>query len=95
MEAISNMGEYMGYQVASIFIVNLTEEDTVAKAIEEDGGGYNFLNLANLSSEIDRKVSYFPIVGALVGGYLIYVFGKICFEVGIRMFKFLFLLGKE
>ena len=91
MDDISDMGEYMAYQVASVFIVNQTDENTLEEAIKEDGGGYNFMNLANLSSEVDRKVSYFPLMGALVGGYLIYVFAKICIEVGIRMFKLLVL----
>lgn len=90
MDAVGDMGEYMAYQIASIFIVNQTDEDTLGKTIEEDDG-YNFLLLPNLSPEVDRKVKYTPFIGVLVGGYMIYVFVKISLEVGQRMFKLLVL----
>ena len=90
-EKMSEMGDYMAYQVASIFVVNLTDEDTLGNTIKGDNGKYNFLKLPNLHSQIDKKVSYTPLAGILIGGYLIYVFFVISAEVGIRMFKLLIL----
>ena len=90
-EKMSEMGDYMAYQVASIFIVNLTDEDTLGNTIKKDNGKYNFLKLPNLHNQIDKKVSYTPLAGILIGGYLVYVFFVVSTEVGIRIFKLLIL----
>lgn len=91
MEKMSEMGDYMAYQIASIFVVNLTDEDTLGNTVKGDNGKFNFLKLPNLHHEIDKKVSYTPLAGILIGGYLVYVFFVISTEVGIRVFKLLIL----
>ncbi len=91
MSAIGDMGEYMAYQVASLFIVNTTEENVLENTIKDDSGGYDFKKIHNLESEIDRKISYFPLIGAIMAGYLVYVFVKMSIDVGVRMFKLLVL----
>lgn len=91
IEKMGDMGEYMAYQVASIFIINTTDENVLENTIVKENGSYGFLKLPNLEPEVDRKIDYTPLFGILVGGYLVFVFFSLAAEVGIRMFKLLVL----
>lgn len=91
IEKMGDMGEYMAYQVASIFIINTTDENVLENTIVKENGSYGFLKLPNLEAEVDRKIDYTPLFGILIGGYLVFVFFSLAAEVGIRMFKLLVL----
>jgi len=88
----SNIGDFMAYQTVSMFLRNTTDRDVLADILDpESDGDYEFMNLSNAYSELDKRLTYLPLAGLIVGLYLIYSIFKIAIEIGIRMFKMLIL----
>ena len=87
---IGEVGDFVVYSAMSVFVQNTTESDEVGAALA-DGDNINFMKLPSLAPKIGKTISYFPLVGLVLGGFLVYTFFNLAAEVGIRMFKLLVL----
>lgn len=90
-QAVDDIGDFIAFQTAGIFIQNTGSQDELAAAVIEANGQYNFLNLHKINSKIGKTVEYTPLAGIAISGFLVYTFLNICAEIGIRMFKLLVL----
>lgn len=87
-EMNAEIGDFIAYQTLSIFVV---DSDGSLKESIADGDQYNFKNIKNLASKVDKTVEYHGIISTLIGIYLIICIVKSAIEIGIRMFKLLLL----
>lgn len=88
---ISDVGDYIAFETMSIFLSNTTDTPEVERALYDGEDGYNFMNMPLLSSKIGKTVSYFPLVGLAIAGFLVYTFFNLAAEIGTRVFKLLIL----
>ncbi len=88
---ISNVGDFIAFETMSIFLSNTTDTPEIENALYDGDDGYNFMNMPALSSKIGKTVSYFPLVGLLIAGFLVYTFFNLAAEIGTRVFKLLVL----
>ena len=88
---ISNVGDFIAFETMSIFLSNTTDTPEIENALYDGDDGYNFMNMPALSSKIGKTVSYFPLVGILIAGFLVYTFFNLAAEIGTRVFKLLVL----
>lgn len=88
---ISEVGDFLAFEIMSITIRNTSDTQEVENALYDGDDGYNFMQLSKLAPKVGKTVSYFPILGIAISIYLIYVFFNLSSEVGIRVFKLLVL----
>ncbi len=56
-----------------------------------NGGSFSLItNFVEAVNEGERGASYTPIIGAIMGGFIIYVALSFCLDLGIRLFKLAF-----
>lgn len=88
----SNIGDFMAYQTLNIFLRETTSNKSLVDELDPGGdGNYEFRNISNLSDEVGKTFDYMPLIGTVIGLFLIYSIVKVSIEIGIRMFKMLIL----
>lgn len=93
-ESIDDVGDFLAYSTASIFIHDYGNEESsthLRNEICDDEGNCDFNKMKNLSGDIGQTVEYHYLISGLVGIYLVYAIGKSAIQIGIRMFKLLIL----
>ena len=93
-EDINDVGDFLAYSTASIFIHDYGNEESsthLRNEICDDEGNCDFNKMKNLSGDIGQTVEYHYLICGLVGIYLVYAIIKSAIQIGIRMFKLLIL----
>ncbi len=93
-EEMPDIGEYIAFSTASVFITDATDPmntEPLKNELATSSGHLDFFKLPDVSSKIGRKFDYFPLVGFLGAVYMIYSFVKTTIQIGVRAFKLLIL----
>ena len=92
---VEDIGDYMAYSTLTIFLHDYNSpqtSDEVKNVIcRNSNGKCDYMKLTDLVSKIKLRVDYTPVIGFVVGLYLIYSLVKAAIQIGVRMFKMLIL----
>ena len=104
-ETIDDPGNYLAFGVAKLWITQRVEgnesiEGDMYSKLCTSGTVCDFFKLTEYSEPIwkadpstyaGQKLKYMPIIGIIIGAFIIYSMVKGCIEVGVRMFKLIIL----
>lgn len=93
-EEMPDVGEYIAFSTASIFITDATDPqntEPLKKELATTDGHLDFNKLPDIANQIGKKFDYFPIVGFLGAAFMIYSLVKTTIQIGVRAFKLLIL----
>lgn len=92
-EQIKDVGNYLAYSTAAIFVTDANDETSssvLAKEICNDGV-CDFYKMKNLSDKVDKTIKYHYFIGFACCLFMIYSILKASIQIGVRMFKMLVL----
>ncbi len=92
-EQIPDIGEFVSFSICSTFITYSKDPDNTEplKKVLNDNGKLNFFNLTNIAAHMGKEFEWFPIMGFVSAGFMIYQLVKATIQIGVRAFKMLIL----
>ncbi len=92
-EQIPDIGEFVSFSICSTFITYSKDPDNTEplKKVLNDNGKLNFFNLTNIAAHMGKEFEWFPIMGFVSAGFMIFQLVKATIQIGVRAFKMLIL----